>query len=128
MYQKIHAVHRFFGMRGAGAGFCLEYAAGKLMGFFISAIPGGAGTKVYMLHQWYRPIDCKGCRTVAKDITGIIRSLQCSAVNRCRERLDAAALKARGLVGKDGNGDEKGTVHDTTDYGVTSLLKRRHGL
>jgi len=66
--------------------------------------------------------------TVAKDITGIIKSLQCSAVNRCRERLDAAALKARDLISKGENGDDKGAVHDTPEYGVTSLLKRRHGL
>jgi hypothetical protein len=65
---------------------------------------------------------------VAKDITGIIKSLQCSAVNRCRERLDAAALKARDLISKGENGDDKGAVHDKPEYGVTSLLKRRHGL
>jgi len=65
---------------------------------------------------------------VAKDITKVIRSLQCSAVNRCRERLDAAALKARDLIGRNENDDEKGKVHDKPEYGVTSLLKRRHGL
>jgi hypothetical protein len=65
---------------------------------------------------------------MAKDITKIIRSLQCSAVNRCRERLDAAALKARDLISRDGNGDEKDTSHDKPEYGVTSVLKRRHGL
>jgi hypothetical protein len=63
---------------------------------------------------------------VAKDFTGIIKSLHCSAVNRCRERLDAAALKARDLISK--NGDEKGKTHDKPEYGVTSVLKRRHGL
>jgi hypothetical protein len=67
-------------------------------------------------------------RVVAKDITGIIRSLQCSAVNRCRERLDAAALKAKDLISRGENGEEKATVHDKPEYGVTSLLKRRHGL
>jgi CBS-domain-containing membrane protein len=65
---------------------------------------------------------------VAKDITKVIRSLQCSAVNRCRERLDAAALKARDLIGRSENDDENGKVHDKPEYGVTSLLKRRHGL
>ena len=65
---------------------------------------------------------------MAKDITKVIRSLQCSAVNRCRERLDAAALKARDLIGRNENDDEKGKVHDKPEYGVTSLLKRRHGL
>jgi len=65
---------------------------------------------------------------VGKDITKVIRSLQCSAVNRCRERLDAAALKARELIGKGDNGEEKDTAHDKPEYGVTSVLKRRHGL
>jgi hypothetical protein len=67
-------------------------------------------------------------RVVAKDITGIIRSLQCSAVNRCRERLDAAALKAKDLISRGENGEEKTTANDKPEYGVTSLLKRRHGL
>ena len=67
-------------------------------------------------------------RDVAKDITRIICTLHTSAVNRCRERLDAAALKARELISKGENDDEKGTVHDKAEYGVTSLLKRRHGL
>jgi hypothetical protein len=65
---------------------------------------------------------------VAKDITGIIRSLQCTAVNRCRERLDAAALKARDLIRKEEDGDEKIAANDKPEYGVTSVLKRRHGL
>ena len=65
---------------------------------------------------------------VAKDITGIIRSLQCSAVNRCRERLDAAALKARDLISKGGDGDEQVAAPEKPEYGVTSVLKRRHGL
>lgn len=67
-------------------------------------------------------------RTVTKDITGIICTLHTSAVNRCRERLDAAALKARDLISKGDNDDVKGTSHDKPDYGVTSLLKRKHGL
>jgi hypothetical protein len=64
---------------------------------------------------------------MAQDITGIIRSLQTTAVNRCRERLDAAALKARGLInrGEDDNGKDPGP---DDQYGVTSVLKRRHGL
>jgi hypothetical protein len=65
---------------------------------------------------------------MAQDITRIIRSLHCSAVNRCRERLDAAALKARDLIGKAENDDEKGAMHDDPQYGVTSILKRKHGL
>jgi hypothetical protein len=67
-------------------------------------------------------------RILTKDITGIIKSLHCSAVNRCRERLDAAAIRARALISKGDECDEKSVDHDKPDYGVTSLLKRRHGL
>jgi hypothetical protein len=64
---------------------------------------------------------------VAQDITGIIRSLHTSAVNRCRERLDAAALKARGLIGRNDPVDQKPPDKEE-QYGVTSVLKRKHGL
>jgi hypothetical protein len=67
-------------------------------------------------------------RTVAKDISKIISSLQTTAVNRCRERLDEAAIRARDLISSGDTYDEKGKAHDRPEYGVTSLLKRRHGL
>jgi hypothetical protein len=64
---------------------------------------------------------------MGKDITGIIRSLQTTAVNRCRERLDAAALKARGLISRGEDEADRDPAHDD-QYGVTSILKRKHGL
>jgi hypothetical protein len=65
---------------------------------------------------------------MVKDITRIICSLHTSAVNRCRERLDAAALKARDLINQGKDDDEKDAVPEKQHYGVTSVLKRRHGL
>jgi hypothetical protein len=65
---------------------------------------------------------------MAQDITGIIRSLQTSAVNRCRERLDEAALRSRGLISTGEDDGEIHALHDTPQYGVTSVLKRKHGL
>lgn len=65
---------------------------------------------------------------VAGDLNGIIKSLQTCAVNRCRERLDEAALRAKGLIGKGEGGEGAMKTHDTVEYGVTSVLKRRHGL
>jgi hypothetical protein len=65
---------------------------------------------------------------MAKDITKIIRSLQSCAVSRCRERLDEAAIRARDLINRGENGDEKGKAPEKPEYGVTSVLKRRHGL
>lgn len=64
---------------------------------------------------------------MAKDYTTVIRSLQATAVNRCRQRLDEAAARAKDLMGRGENGDEKAPAYGT-DYGVTSVLKRRHGL
>lgn len=65
---------------------------------------------------------------MAKDLAKIIRSLQTSAVNRCRERLDEAAVRARELISRADDGAEKRPDHEKPEYGVTSLLKRRHGL
>ena len=65
---------------------------------------------------------------VTKDITKVIRSLQTTAVNRCRERLDEAATKARDLICRGENGDGKAAGQEKPEYGVTSVLKRRHGL
>jgi hypothetical protein len=65
---------------------------------------------------------------MAQDITGIIRSLQASAVNRCRERIDEAALRARGLISRSGDDDGERAAPGGPQYGVTSVLKRRHGL
>jgi hypothetical protein len=65
---------------------------------------------------------------VAQDITKIIGSLQATAVNRCRERLDEAAVRAKDLIGRGGCGDERAPAYGKPEYGVTSVLKRRHGL
>ena len=62
------------------------------------------------------------------DITGVIRSLQSTAVNRCRERIEEAALRARGLMGQKSTDEEKEAAPAKPEYGVTSVMKRRHGL
>lgn len=64
---------------------------------------------------------------VTKDLTGIIRSLQTTAVNRCRERLDEAAARAKDLIGRCESDGGKPPA-DEKEYGVTSVMKRRHGL
>jgi hypothetical protein len=61
------------------------------------------------------------------DIGGIIRSLHTTAVNRCRERLDEAALKARGLI-RNNDPDSGGSHEQEERYGVTAVIKKRHGL
>jgi|WetSurMetagenome_2_1015567.scaffolds.fasta_scaffold00010_37 hypothetical protein len=63
-----------------------------------------------------------------EDLAGVIRSLQSNAVNRCRERIEEATLRARGLIGNQDREDAKGEEPMGRDHGVTSPLKRRHGL
>jgi hypothetical protein len=66
---------------------------------------------------------------MVKDLAKSINDLRCAAVGRCRERLEQAALKAKGML-KNGQIEEKeDTVPPCKEqYGVTSLLKRKHGL
>jgi hypothetical protein len=66
---------------------------------------------------------------MVKDITKTINALRCAAVGRCRERLELAAQKAKGIL-KNGQQEEKKESAPSAEeqYGVTSLMKRRHGL
>ena len=65
---------------------------------------------------------------MAQDITKVIDTLRDSAVGKCRERLEQAALRAKGLL-KNGEPKKSETPQSKApDYGVTSLLKRKHGL
>jgi hypothetical protein len=66
---------------------------------------------------------------MVKDLTKTINSLRCIAVGRCRERLDQAAQKAKGLIrnGQPVEQKEKPPCGEE-QYGVTSLMKRKHGL
>ena len=66
---------------------------------------------------------------MVKDITKTISALRCTAVGRCRERLEQAALKAKGIL-KNGQPEEKKDSSPPCEeqYGVTSLMKRKHGL
>ncbi len=60
-----------------------------------------------------------------KDVALVIGAMRDAAVGRCRERIEQAAAKARGIVGaKPKEKEEQGD----SQYGVTSLLKRKHGL
>ncbi|WP_292347323.1 MULTISPECIES: hypothetical protein [unclassified Methanoregula] len=65
---------------------------------------------------------------MAKDLTKVIRSLQTTAVARCRERLDEAAARAKDLISRSEDDNGKTPANGKPEYGVTSVLKRRHGL
>jgi hypothetical protein len=66
---------------------------------------------------------------MVKDLPKTINELRCAAVGRCRERLELAAQKAKGIF-KSGHIEEKDDAVPPCkeQYGVTSLLKRKHGL
>ncbi len=66
---------------------------------------------------------------MVNDVTGTINALRCAAINRCRERLDLAAHKAKGLLTNSQSLDLNDKNPPCKEqYGVTSLMKRRHGL
>jgi hypothetical protein len=78
------------------------------------------------------PIDYYwGCRDLmaAQDIKKVIDTLRDTAVGNCRERLEQAALRSKGLIndGQTYEKKEKTSLH-SHQYGMTSLLKRKHGL
>jgi hypothetical protein len=66
---------------------------------------------------------------MVKDITTTINELRCSAVGRCRERLEQATRKAKGIL-KNGVAEEECDTSQPCkeQYGVSSILKRKHGL
>jgi hypothetical protein len=66
---------------------------------------------------------------MVQDIIIAINALKNSAVGRCRQRIEEAARKARELRGGGQTEDEeKRTVPGEPQCGVTSILKRKHGL
>jgi hypothetical protein len=66
---------------------------------------------------------------MVQNIIKAIDALKTTAVARCRERIEEAAQKARGLRGgSPAEEEEKNPGSREPQCGVTSILKRRHGL
>jgi hypothetical protein len=64
-----------------------------------------------------------------ENLIKIIGSLKAETVGRCRERIDQASQKAKEIMGREGcscRKDVKSCCHEKP--GVTTILKRRHGL
>ncbi len=58
-----------------------------------------------------------------------IGKLKDIAIDRCRERIEQAACKAKELMNKPtSEGQKEGTTNYTQPSGITSFLKKRHGL
>jgi hypothetical protein len=63
-----------------------------------------------------------------QDLNKLIEKIKASAVDRCRDRLDAAACKARGSIATSTAENRKNFPPDIETHGVTSAFKKRHGL
>ena len=63
-----------------------------------------------------------------QDLTILIEKIKASAVDRCRDRIDTAASKARGLITTNTAENGKNTSPGTGTHGVTSVFKKRYGL
>jgi hypothetical protein len=66
---------------------------------------------------------------MVNDLSETINVLRNAAVGRCRERLEQAAQKAKGFL-NNGQSLDQSDKHPPCkeQYGVTSLMKRKHGL
>ena len=66
---------------------------------------------------------------MAKDLTETIDAVRSMTIGRCRERIEQAARKTRGLLRNEQQDEQNIEQKGGEDqYGVSSLLKRRHGL
>ena len=65
---------------------------------------------------------------MAQDLMKTIGALQNAAIGRCRKRIEEAALKAKGLIGNEQGEAEAPFPCGKPACGVTSILKRKHGL
>jgi hypothetical protein len=64
---------------------------------------------------------------MASDLLKTISALQNTAIGNCRKRIEAAAQKAKGIIGDAPDADAPAPC-GKPPCGVTSVLKRKHGL
>ena len=65
---------------------------------------------------------------MAQDFVKTISAMREAAVGNCRKRLEDAARKAKGIIGDEEPGCDQEKTCMQPQYGVTSLLKKKHGL
>jgi hypothetical protein len=66
---------------------------------------------------------------MVSDIDKKIVKLKDFAIDRCRERIEQARFRAKELInGKNFNRQREDNTNHTQSCGVTSFLKKRHGL
>jgi hypothetical protein len=98
----------------------------NLVSFFYNSSDGNPGKAVTALESEDMGEICQltgKCPVIAimtSDVIDIIDNLKIDAVERCRRRILQAAEKKGGCA--------KRAKNDTREYGITSVIKRRHGL
>jgi len=67
---------------------------------------------------------------MTKNYSQIIGTLKEAAIGRCRQRIDEAAMKVQDIAKKphDEIREERPPCTGREEFGVTSILKKRHGL
>ena len=65
---------------------------------------------------------------MAQDLMKTISALQNAAIGRCKKRIADAALKAAGIIERGPPDTETPGPCRKPPCGVTSILKRKHGL
>jgi hypothetical protein len=65
---------------------------------------------------------------MANNLNTLIEKIKDSAVARCRERIELAADKARGVLNGKRQEDPKDSPTKREPSDMTSCLKRQHGL
>jgi len=66
---------------------------------------------------------------MTRNINNKIGKLKDMAIGRCRERIEQAACRAKELMNRPkSEGENGGTAMYTQPSGITSFLKKRHGL
>jgi hypothetical protein len=65
---------------------------------------------------------------MAQDFMKTIGAMREAAIGNCRKRIEDAAERAKGMMGREAPAGEQGKVCGQSPCGVTSILKRKHGL
>jgi hypothetical protein len=65
---------------------------------------------------------------MASNFNGILEKLKDNAVGRCRERIELAADKAKGVLNGKKPEDRTDSPPKREPPGMTSYMKRQHGL
>jgi len=65
---------------------------------------------------------------MTQDLLETISALQSAAVGNCRKRIADAALRAKGIIRSDPSGAGDPGPCRKPSCGMTSILKRKHGL